>query len=460
MKIKNKLTLIFTLIISVILICLNIYIYLITQANTKNNFYVQLKDRAIISATVFLEADEKSNRTIKPFEAKFMQSLPKEVIRIYNSKNERMYIDSTDDFSFSQKLIDKIRTQKEVRFRRKERQVVGIDYQDNQGEFVIIVSAVDLQGMKNMSELRTVLLIGLLICLVIVFIAGRYFTKLMFLPITDISNQANKISQSNLHLRLNEGNGKDELSELTIVINRMLARLEEAFELQKNFVSNASHELRTPLTSIIGNIEVTLTRARTIEEHKEVLAVVLYEAEKLQRLTNGLLSLAQSNLDFANLHKEEIRVDDVLMDIKSSMKTKFPSTHIKIDFSKMPSDSAAITTIGERYLIETALLNIVDNACKFSNGKEVEIKLEPENELIKISIIDAGIGVEMIEIPHIKETFYRAPNARSFAGSGIGLALADKIISMHGGTISIQSIINSGTVVIIKLQNLNKPSQF
>lgn len=455
MKIKNKLTLLFTVTVAVIIGCLNLYIYFLSRTFTHNNFYSLLKERANIAATVFLEADEVSADVIKPFQKKYLHALPQEYIRVYNDSNISEYTDTAESFNFEASLINKIREQKEYREQTGSRQTLGIYYVDNQGNFVIIASAVNESGIKNLDELRIVLLIGFVISIIALFFTGRFFTSIMLKPVSVISEQAEKISETNLHLRLSEGNKKDELAELSIVINHMLERLEHAFDLQKSFVANASHELRTPLTSIIGNIEVTLSKARTAEEYKQVLESITFQAEKLHKLTNGLLNLAQSNLDFASLRKEEIRLDEVLIELKNEMKVKHPESKIEIVFPKMPDDPSSLTILGEKNLLETALLNLMDNACKFSDGKEVISFMLLSEKDISIRISDRGIGISQNELPHLTETFYRAENARAYSGSGIGLALAEKIIQLHGGKLFISSELNKGTEVTVSFSRLN-----
>lgn len=449
MKIKNKLTLLFTLIFAVILICLNLYIYLFSRSTTIANFYSMLRDRAIIAATVFLEADEESSEIINSFQKKYFRSLPQEVIRIYNEKYEPVFVDSTNFSNYDKRFIDEVKSRKEYRIEKDNRQMLGIYYQDNQGNFVIITSAINEAGINSLNHLKKVLLFGFLVSLVIVFTAGRYFTKIILKPISAISTQANRISETNLHLRLSEGNKKDELADLSITINKMLQRLEDAFELQKNFVADASHELRTPLTSIIGNIEVSLAKARSVEELQVVLETVLAEAEKLHKLTNGFLNLAQSNVDFSNLRKEEIRLDELLMEMKDELKTKNPKADIEIVFPVMPENPSELTIMGDKNLLETALLNILENASKFSDNKKVTAALILNKTNITIKISDQGIGISENELPHVTETFFRAGNARVYSGSGIGLALADKIIRLHGGTLKIKSDLNVGTDVMV-----------
>jgi len=292
-------------------------------------------------------------------------------------------------------------------------------------------------------------LIGFLSSLIFVFLAGRYFTKLVLKPVSAIALQTNTISETNLHLRLDEGNKKDELAQLSITINQMLQRLENAFELQNNFVSNASHELRNPLTSIIGNIEVALTRSRSVPEYEAVLLSVLEEAEKLHKVTNGLLHLSQSNLDFTGLRREEIRIDELLIGLKAELRLKRPESVVELAFPEMPESPSSLTISGDKQLLETAILNIMDNACKFSNDKKVTVTLLLNDKNVLIKIADTGIGIAKNQLPHVTETFFRADNARSYSGSGIGLALVDKIVKLHRGKLTIISELNNGTEVAV-----------
>jgi signal transduction histidine kinase len=449
MKIQIKLTLLFTLIIAAVLVFLNLYIYIFSSSFTKNNFYAQLKDRAIITATVFLEADEESSAIIKSFQTKYLNTLPNEVIRVYNAENKPVFIDSSDKMTFDTSFINQVRMKRESREEKGDRQILGIYYEDNQGNFVIVASAVNQTGIQNLGYLQKVLLIGFLSSLIFVFLAGRYFTKLVLKPVSAIALQTNTISETNLHLRLDEGNKKDELAQLSITINQMLQRLENAFELQNNFVSNASHELRNPLTSIIGNIEVALTRSRSVPEYEAVLLSVLEEAEKLHKVTNGLLHLSQSNLDFTGLRREEIRIDELLIGLKAELRLKRPESVVELAFPEMPESPSSLTISGDKQLLETAILNIMDNACKFSNDKKVTVTLLLNDKNVLIKIADTGIGIAKNQLPHVTETFFRADNARSYSGSGIGLALVDKIVKLHRGKLTIISELNNGTEVAV-----------
>ena len=270
-------------------------------------------------------------------------------------------------------------------------------------------------------------------------------------PIAQIVKEVNKITATNLHRRVNEGNGNDEIARLAITFNNMLTRLEDSFLMQKNFVSNASHELRTPLTSILSAIEVTLSKARTNEEYYELLNGLHDEAEKLNKLITSLMNLSQTIGEGEPYQQtEEVRIDELLYEISREAKAASPDTHIIMNYKNLPDNAGLLAVHGNRNLLHAAISNILDNACKFSNG-EVKCTLESKNGNIQISIKDNGIGIPAADLKNIFQTFYRSQNARSYPGSGIGLALAEKIISIHKGSINIASTENNGTEVIIVL---------
>jgi signal transduction histidine kinase len=274
----------------------------------------------------------------------------------------------------------------------------------------------------------------------------------MLKPINEIIDYVNKITDSNLNLRLSQGNGKDELAELAITFNNMLERLENAFELQQNFVASASHELRTPLTSIIGNIEVLLSRQRNSEEYKIVLQTVLEEAERLHKLSDGLLNIAQASSDINNIKMEYIRIDELLEESKNAVQNQMSESKMDLYFENMPVNSDDLLIKGNKNLLLIAFENLFENANKFSENRNIKINLINSPEAITVVISDTGIGIPEKDLSNIYQTFFRAENARSFSGSGVGLSLCQKIILQHKGNLSIKSELGKGTVVSVLLR--------
>lgn len=169
---------------------------------------------------------------------------------------------------------------------------MGLQYDDNQGQFYVLVSAHDKSGLSKLDNLRNTLIICLLFSSVLVLVLGWFFSAQVLWPITAIVREVNNIKASSLHLRLHEPKSRDEIAELARTFNQMLNRLQVSFEMQKNFISNASHELRNPLTALSGEIEVALLKERSPQEYVASLKTLQLETERLEKLTADLLNLA------------------------------------------------------------------------------------------------------------------------------------------------------------------------
>jgi signal transduction histidine kinase len=452
MKIKTKLTLLFALIVSLLLIALNLFIYSISKSYASDDFLYRLRERTYATANIFLEEDEVNKNIFKEFQEKLAEKIPGEIIMVYDSINKPAFVKDSVHIVFPISVIEKTRKEKTFHSKDGKTYTYGIFYNDNQGDFVILASAIDKIGDAKLNHLKNDLIIGFLLSLIILFFVGRLFTEKMLNPINEIINQVSNITDTNLNLRLSEGNGKDELAELAITFNNMLARIEKAFELQKSFVANASHELRTPLTSIIGNIEVSLSRQRNTDEYKMVLKTVLEEAERLHKLSDGLLNIAQANVDINSIKMERLRIDELLEEAKNIVQNQMPDSKMELRFENMPANSDDLLIKGNKNLLMIALENILENANKFSGNKNVKITLKYTPDIIKIEVCDSGIGIPEKDLRNVLQTFFRAENARSFNGSGVGLSLSHNFLLLHNGKLSIHSELGKGTIVKILLK--------
>jgi len=272
-------------------------------------------------------------------------------------------------------------------------------------------------------------------------------------PIVHILRNIRKINATNLSLRLKEKDGNDELSELSRMFNQMLERFENSFALQKNFISNASHELKNPLTAIMGETEIALSKPRTAGEYISALQKIETEADRLNELVRNLLSLAQADSDLSAMALEEISINELLAEIKDHFnKTDYQGRIVLT----LPRLQAVIT--GNRNLLRVAIINLIDNACKFSGKQQVSVSLKTSKELIEIEISDTGSGIPDNELKNLFQPFFRASNALSEKGYGIGLSLAQRIIKLHNGDIAIGSELEKGTTVKVNFHLQNTAS--
>jgi signal transduction histidine kinase len=419
-------------------------IYLLFQKQTSKDFYRELHERTEIAAQVFLEADETSPAVQKRIKEKFTISLPKETIRFYDSSGREVFL-TQKGRSWGSKTINKVRKEKYLEYGKNGKQVIGINYEDNQGDFVILAEAEDVYGKEHQRSLLEILAILFVAQVLVQFLAGRWFAKRSLTPVQKINEQVLKISATDLHLRVTGNEERDELGVLVANFNDLLSRLEHSFDLQKKFVVNASHELKTPITNMMGEIEVALQKDRSSEEYKSTLNSALAEVEHLHNIIQNFLLLANEDNAMVLQSAIPFRLDELIWELKDSFKMEANQV-LLVEMNISSLEENALYINGNKTLLLLAFSNIIRNGFKFSDGRPVTCLLSLEANEICISISDTGIGIDAKELKDIFEPFYRTSQAGIFPGQGMGLFIAQKIIHLFNGKISVRSKPGEGSV--------------
>ncbi|GAB3928965.1 sensor histidine kinase [Larkinella terrae] len=453
MKIRARISVTFLAIVAANLVVFSLVIYFISEYFRQKHFYTRLGDKAKTTALLLIEEDEINPKLLQLIERKNLTSLPEEHIIVYNQQNKVIYAsaDTTGDLGPHNDLLARVRERKQVYLRRNNREIAGLTYTHQNQEYVIISSAYDEYGLTEMAHLRTILGFGLAFSLTLVGWSGWVFAGRFLRPISKVIHQVDQIKVSNLNQRVDVSENNDEISQLAHTFNSMLDRVQEAFEVQRNFVANASHELRTPLTIITGQIEVTLIKQRTVEEHEAKWKAVQDVIKRLNMLTNNLLELAQVSLDDATMKFNEVSLDDAIYQATKMLTTRRPDYHVIFSFdNETEAMQSSLTVQGSISLLISAFLNLMENGCKFSPDNQVEVILGADDQWVTIQFKDNGIGIAEADIRHIYEPFFRAENAKRIHGYGIGLPLTYRIIQLHRGQINVFSRINEGTNFLLK----------
>ena len=417
-------------------------IYFFVNHNRTNIFFEKLDDRAVTVAQFYLAEDNLSKENFRNVLKKFQQSLPDEKIRIYDDQLRPKFVPE-DTVRWDTNILKDVIRQKEVHLRFGIKQAAGIYYADNSGNFIIMVSAIDHNGFHDMDVLRLIMFVFFLVSLVITLIAGTAFSGIALLPIVTITSNLKRIRSSSLNLRLPVTEKRpDEIDDLSLTINNLLEHLEQSFESQKSFIANASHELRTPITTILGEAEIALMHDRNKSEYKATLTNIIKETERLNHIINSLMELMQTNI--ANYEFQTIRMDELLWAIKDELLAKTGDDLIKLKYHS-PEDKSKYVLMGNQQLLFIGISNIIKNALKFSDNREVTVELLRENKDVRLIISDHGIGIDAKDLEKIFQPFYRASNALYYQGYGIGLSLTNNIIKLHNGTISIKSELKRGS---------------
>jgi len=349
------------------------------------------------------------------------------------------------------KTLDNARVNGGVYYTEGAKEVVAYHYADNNSRLVMVVAGEDIEGRENLRNLLEILLISFLVGNIFVLIAGYFFSKGLLQPVKNISRDVAEISAQNLARRIEPGKSKDEWYQLSVTINDLLNRLQESFDMQRRFISNASHELSTPLTAISSQLEVSLQRERTAEEYKNVLQSIHQDVQHLTKLTQTLLEFAKASGNPGGLEIDLVRIDEIILGLPAAVAKINSAYTVKIEFENLPEEEESLLVFGNEPLLFTAINNIVVNACKYSGDHVANVKLQVLENTIVIDVKDNGKGIETDEIEKIFQPFYRTDESRTEQGFGLGLSLANRIIKIHKGSIDVSSEINKGTTFHIKL---------
>jgi signal transduction histidine kinase len=456
MQIRTRLTIQFLLIVAIIMILSSISIYLSSAGYRKEDFYSRLVNKANITARLLIEVEEVDAVLLRKIEKDNPVSLPNEKIIIYDYNNQVLYTsDEENTIIVNDKLLDEIRLDGEVRFKYKEYEVLGFLFTAKYDRFVVIAAASDIYGIKKLKNLRNILVLVSSSSLILFLIAGWFFSGRALKPISGVIKQVDKITITSISNRVNEGNDKDEIAHLAHTFNKMLGRLETAFKAQKNFIANASHELRTPMTAITGQLEVLLIKDRTEEEYRRAVDSVLEDMKDLNQLSNRLLIMAQASSEGPETDFKPVRVDEVTWQAREDLIRRFHEYNIIVTLSEDLDDERKLTVNGDELLIKTAIINLMDNGSKYSPDHKVMVHLGSENNNLFIIFTDTGIGIEQDDLVDIFKPFYRGKNVLKIKGHGIGLSLVEIIVTLHKGTIQIDSAPQTGTVVKVNFPIYN-----
>jgi signal transduction histidine kinase len=396
-----------------------------------------------------LKADEISQDSLTSVREHYLEKIPTEVIRIYDSKNIAAFIPEKHSY-WTKQEVETVRRTGYSQYVDGDRQVVGIYVKDNQGDFVILASAQDTATVSRMFNLLETMIVIFILIIILGFLIGRWVANSLLSPINQVISRMQVIRASNLDMRVDEGKGNDEISLLARNFNNLLEHLENAFQLQKTFVANASHELRTPITSIIGESEIALSKERDPEEYKRVLQSVLVDSERLDHTITGLLELAEIEMDFSKATLIPVRVDEVLWELWTYWNDRLGINSLLVEMPNAVDDEQSLIITCNKSLLYIALNNIISNGFKFSENKPVVCVLDTNSGVIKIDIIDKGCGINAADIPSLFKPFYRSVNTVNIPGHGLGLYIASNIISIYDGTISVTSKTDKGTIFSIR----------
>ncbi len=452
MQIKTRLTLLYTTLMAAMLLSFALVVYFTSAETREDEYYKRLKQQAATKANLLFDTKIEPD-VLQLIYKNAPNSLFQEEVAIYDTGFHLLYHDAVevDRVKETRSMIHDILTQKEIQFYLKDVQVVGFLYLHAGQSYIVTAAARDEYGLAKLSNLRNTIIIAFLFSIIVIYLAGQFLARKSLQPVSALVNNVKAITATNLDLRVDEGNRKDEIAELAITFNAVLNRLEGSFDAQKDFVSNISHELRTPLTAMLAELQLTLEKERNNTEYRQAIAHAVGDTQKLIRLSNSLLDLAKANYDQTEIAFKNIRLDELLLDARADVLHNQPAYSITISFDKEIDKDNDISVYGNEYLLRVAFINLIENGCKFSADRQSKISIAYDERYSYLRFADKGIGISADTLPHIFLPFYRGANKQFAEGNGIGLSLTQKIIDLHKGHITVQSVEQQGTVFTVQI---------
>lgn len=455
MKIRTRLTLYYMVVTATIFFLLLLIIYLFCEHYRSNAFFKNLKDEGITKANLFLQhhVDASTMQSVYMNNREFINEVE---VAVYDPSFSLLYHDASqiDIIKETSEMIDRIIDEKSIEFYEGHYQAVGMVYSFEGKEYIITAAAYDGYGYENQEALKLILIILFVLGIAMLTLSGYLFARGALRPVTGIVDEVEHITGQQMSRRLPVRYEKDELGELSVTFNRMLDRLEAAFQSQAMFISNVSHELRTPLAALIAELELAVLKQRTPEVYEAAIYNALDDSRKIVRLIEGLLNLAKADYSPEQIKKSRVRLDELLMDASQTVLKANPSYLVDLVFEQESDDDNVISVWGNTYLLTTAFVNLIENNCKFSENKTSHIQIGFWNGKSIIRFSDTGVGMSEEDKKHIFRVFYRGENQQAVSGHGIGMALVQKIVNLHGGRIEVNSSAGEGTVYMVEFPHL------
>ncbi|HEY5749300.1 MAG TPA: HAMP domain-containing sensor histidine kinase [Chryseolinea sp.] len=450
MLIRYKIIIWFSGLTGVLFFLFSLYIYVAYTNSREEAFRERIRNKALATKEIY----DLHNQLAE----KIITSIPEQSEYVFDEHRNLVFaINDLNDFNFDQRFLDSVKKNKEFYFeysrprRNEQKDGYAFSFGPTDQTKIIIITAYDKIGREQARNLAYILILGNIFFLVLIGLSGYLFARSILKPIDELVTQAEAVRSDDVRFRLHYRNPRDEIGVVAASFNKVLERIQGLVELQKSFIAHASHELRTPLTAVSGILETSVNYDNDLHAVKRSMKAGHKELQKAIGLINGLLQLAKVDAT-EEIEMQRINSLDLLIDVISFYKLKNIDQEFLLRLDERLPKDVSIELMGNIHLLRTALLNIIDNASKYSSGKKVEIFVRAISESsVSISFIDQGIGIREEDMKNILDPLYRGKNTMGIEGFGLGLPLTKRIVALHKGEMIVKNNNPGGVTVTLLL---------
>ena len=455
MKIRYKIMLLFTLLVTAIISVLTLSVSYFAKLERVEVFNRRLKSRASYNTQLYALMGDSAFSFLRRMDTTG-GLLPARSMGIYTDDGKTLYqydVPGAPLLRVNNDLLREVIEKGEKFFTLGDRDAIAIHRETRNRDFIVVVAGHDNDGLERVGTLNKILVFSLVLGVCLTALVSYLFTGQLLRPLSQIIREVQDISSYDLSHRIRAGTGQDELSQLANTFNELLGRLQESFAIQRRFISNASHELSTPLTSVSSQVEVILQKERNADEYKQVLYSIREDVQQMRQLTKSLLEIAKTGSQ-GGIELNEVRVDEVLLKVTADVKKLSSDYRVELNFGEFPEDEKDFVVFGNNELLYIAIKNIVENGCKYSTDKRSVVDLSFAGHKVFVHVVNQGDVIAAEEIQQIFQPFYRGAGTANTRGFGLGLALAQRIIALHKGFIRVRSDMDTGTSFTIEMPSI------
>jgi two-component system, OmpR family, sensor histidine kinase ArlS len=403
----------------------------------KEEFHNRLKHRVLTTFRLLTEVEQIDNDLLRVIDKNTLNTLFNEKVLII--EDTTVIYSSIDDkkISYDAQLLQQVRNEGEIFITHGNDELVALNMKTSGKDYVLMAAAFDKYGQRKTNYLKWVMITVYFSGLAIGWTATYFFVKKVIKPLEILKKNIQNISSANLDTRLQQTDQGEEVDSLATNFNQMLERLQQSFNIQKNFVHYASHELRTPLTVMIGITENALSKRLTPAAHEEVLRQLFQRQIHLTEITNSLLLLSDNKI-VTEKEYPRLRLDELLFRSVDIVQTLFPDAKIEVDLDVTDETEEDLLVYANEPLLLIAFTNLLKNALLYSHNNRAGITVRISNKIKEVSFRNIADAFSTEEATMIFTPFYRASNAKAQRGHGLGLSLVKQIAELHNALVTYQ----------------------
>lgn len=411
------------------------YVYAAHSRSRQQEFYARLEAQCIRVATLLDEVRTADRHLLRVIDLNTIHRIHDEKVLLFNEEDILIYSSLDDEpIPYSSALLARIRAEGRIAHHDADGdEVVGVHYTDNNSDLVVLASAFDTYGQRELENLARTLSISAVLGLLFIFGTAYFYIGVVLRPVVKLREAVAGLDIDRLDKRLPTGRGKDELDALAVEFNAMLERLRAAFALQRSFVDNASHELRTPL----ARMNALLEEASSVQEHdharmRDLLGELQNEIADQADLMESLLLLERLKAQLP-AQRSPVRVDEVLFAAVDATRAAHAPWQASVDIDPSITGSEQLTVSINPILLRTAFRNLLTNAALHGSGAHSDIRISHHAGQLTIRI--SNPGSDALDAERIFEPFFRSTGSEHVRGSGLGLSIVERILEDAGGSI-------------------------